>query len=49
MEKILPLIVAVLYSLTAIVHYNKSEYSSMALWFTYALGNIFMIMAITKD
>ena len=49
-ERVLPLIVAVLYALTAVMHFRKGEEHAAGLWTCYAVSNVFMVLAlIQKD
>jgi hypothetical protein len=47
--KLLPLIVAMLYLTTGILHLRKGEYASFGLWASYALGNVFIIQLANKE
>ena len=46
MERILPLVVAVLYLTTSVLHARKGEMPAAGLWFTYAVGNVCMVWAL---
>lgn len=43
-EKMLPVIVAVLYSVTGLIHARKGQYAMAGVWLSYAVANIFFIM-----
>ena len=46
--KILPLIVAVIYLTTGLLHLRKGEYAAFGLWTSYAVGNLFFIPLAIK-
>ena len=45
LERLLPLIVAVLYAVTAMGYFNKKDYPMASLWTSYAAGNIAIVWA----
>ena len=47
--KILPLVVAVLYLSTALLHLKRGEYAAFGLWLSYSVGNLFIIHLANKD
>jgi len=47
--KILPLIVALIYLATGLLHLRKGEYAAFGLWASYALGNLFIISLANKE
>ena len=47
-EKVLPLVVAVLYCLTGVIHARQGNYASAGMWASYALANCFVIYACSK-
>lgn len=48
-ERVLPLIVAVLYFLTAVFHLRKGETPAAGLWLCYSVSNIFMVWALIQN
>ena len=47
-ETTLPVIVAGLYVATGIIHFTKGNMPATGLWFSYAVGNIFIVMLASK-
>jgi hypothetical protein len=45
LERLLPLIVAVLYTITAIGCFSKREYPMAVMWFCYGIANIAVVWA----
>ena len=48
MESVLPLIVAVMYAATGVLHYRAGDSDSCGLWMCYAAANVFLVRMSQK-
>lgn len=49
LERLLPLIVAVLYALTAMSYVSKRDWPMAVLWFSYSVGNVAIVWACAQS
>lgn len=44
LEKVLPLIVAILYGVTGLLYLRKGNVPACGVWISYAVANVFLVM-----
>jgi hypothetical protein len=48
LEIVLPLVVSALYFITAAAHFRRGQYAIGAVWASYAVANVFMVIGMSK-